>query len=223
MKNHLLTRRARIAAVTVVVAVGLAACSGDDNDASSATTARAPASSTAPSSTTTTTAPDLTALSEANFGPGCAAVPAEGAGSFAAMTAAPAATAAADNPMLSTLVAAVGATGLGATLDGPGPFTIFAPYNAAFAKIDKATLDAFLADPAGRLGPVLTYHVVAGEQLDAAELLERVTVETANGGFLAIGESGDTIEVNGSSAVVCGNVETANAIVHIVDSVLLPK
>ncbi|HEY5156072.1 MAG TPA: fasciclin domain-containing protein, partial [Acidimicrobiales bacterium] len=83
----------------------------------------------------------------------------------------PAATAASNNPALSTLVAAVKAAGLVDTLNGTGPFTVFAPTNDAFAKIDKA---------------------------------------------------GDTITVNGQTAVVCGNVQTANATVQIIDTVLMP-
>ena len=79
----------------------------------------------------------------------------------------PAATAASNNPVLSTLVSAVGAAELVDTLNGPGPFTIFAPANDAFAKIDKATLERLLADPKGDLTNILTYHVVAGEELDA--------------------------------------------------------
>lgn len=218
--------RTRLSALVAVGALGLglAACSGDDSDTSSATTA-APAASMAPSSTTTMTGDDsaMAALSEENFGPGCAAVPSSGAGSFDGMAADPAATAASNNPVLSTLVAAVGAAGLGDTLNGPGPFTIFAPANDAFAKIDEATLDTVLADPQGQLTEILTYHVVAGESLDAAELAEEGTVQTVNGGELTISERGGTIEVNGTSSVVCGNVKTANATVHIIDAVLMPS
>lgn len=74
------------------------------------------------------------------FGPGCASVPADGAGSFAGMAKDPAATAASNNPALSTLVAAVKAAGLVDTLNGPGPFTIFTPTNDAFAKIVDSVL-----------------------------------------------------------------------------------
>ena len=81
-------------------------------------------------------------------GDGCAAVPTDGAGSFAGMAEDPAATAASNNPLLSTLVTAVGEADLVDTLNGPGPFTIFAPTNDAFAKIPAADLDAVLADKA---------------------------------------------------------------------------
>ena len=84
------------------------------------------------------------------FGPACSSVPANGSGSFAGMAQDPAATAASNNPVLSTLVGAVQAAGLVDTLNGPGPFTIFAPANDAFAKIPPATLNGVLADPTGR-------------------------------------------------------------------------
>ena len=84
-------------------------------------------------------------------GPACASVPTDGEGSFDGMADDPAATAASNNPELSTLVAAVGAAGLVDTLNGEGPFTIFAPANSAFEKIPAADLEALLADPTGAL------------------------------------------------------------------------
>ena len=127
--------RIRIAAVGLAVGLALsaAACGSDSKSASTDSTT---ASTTAKAS-----------LTSENFGPGCAAVPTSGAGSFAGMAQDPAATAASNNPALSTLVAAVTAAKLVDTLNGPGPFTIFAPTNEAFAKIPKATLDTLLADP----------------------------------------------------------------------------
>ena len=83
------------------------------------------------------------------FGPGCAAVPTDGAGSFAGMAADPVATAAGNNPVLSTLVTAVGEAGLGETLNTAQDITVFAPTNDAFAALDKATLDKAMADPEG--------------------------------------------------------------------------
>ena len=157
-----------------------------------------------------------------NFGPGCAAVPKDGSGSFSGMAKDPAATAASNNPALSTLVAAVKAAGLVDTLNGPGPFTIFAPANSAFEKIDKATIDKLLADPKGDLTKILTLHVVAGKKMNADELATAGTVKTVNGAEITIAKKGDTISVNGSSAVVCGNVQTANATVQIIDTVLMP-
>ena len=161
-------------------------------------------------------------LSKENFGPACSSVPTSGAGSFAGMAQDPAATAASNNPALSTLVAAVTAAQLGDTLNGPGPYTIFAPSNDAFAKLPKSTLDAVLADPSGALTEILTYHVIAGKALDAQQLADAGTEKTVNGADVTIAATGDTITVNGESTVVCGNVKTANATVQIIDTVLMP-
>ena len=103
-------------------------------------------------------------------GPGCAAVPTDGDGSFAGMADDPAATAASNNPLLSTLVTAVSEAGLVDTLNGEGPFTIFAPVNDAFAAIPEEHLAAVLADT-DLLTGILTYHVIAGEQLSSADLV----------------------------------------------------
>lgn len=156
------------------------------------------------------------------FGPGCAAVPADGAGSFAGMAKDPAATAASNNPALSTLVAAVTAAGLVDTLNGAGPFTIFAPTNDAFAKIDPATIETLLADPTGDLTKILTFHVIPGKALKAADLLTSASETTVQGGSVAITGSGQDVTVNGTSKVVCGDVSVANGIVHIIDTVMLP-
>ena len=202
--------RIRIAAVGLAVglAFSAAACGSDSKSAST-------------DSTTASTSAKASLTSE-NFGPGCAAVPTSGAGSFAGMAQDPAATAASNNPALSTLVAAVTAAKLGDTLNGPGPFTIFAPSNDAFAKLPKATLDAVLADPTGALTKILTYHVIAGKSLDAQALADAGTEKTVNGADLTIAKTGDTITINGQSAVVCGNVKTANGTVQIIDTVLMP-
>jgi len=202
----------------------VAAACGDDGDSEAAATESDGDTS---SESTSTMAPDTEAdasgmLTEENFGDGCAAVPSDGDGSFEGMAMDPAATAASNNPELSTLTAAVTAADLVDTLNGPGPFTIFAPSNDAFAKIPAATMDALLADPGGDLTTILTYHVIAGQQLDAQQLADAGTEATVNGAEVEIAEAGDTIEVNGASAVVCGNVATANATVHIIDTVLMP-
>ena len=96
-----------------------------------------------------------------DFGPGCASVPKSGAGSFSGMATAPVATAASANPALSTLVTAVKAAGLVDTLNSASNITVFAPDNAAFAKIPAATLKKLLANKA-ELTKILTYHVAAG-------------------------------------------------------------
>ena len=199
-----------------------AACGDDEDDASSATT-EAGSDTTAMAPETTAMASDTTmagsmAEGDGPFGPACSAVPMDGEGSFDGMADDPAATAASNNPVLSTLVAAVTEAGLVDTLNGDGPFTIFAPTNDAFAAIPADQLDAVLADQE-LLTSILTYHVVGGEQLDAAALGEAGEVTTVNGATLEIGADGTT--VNGAN-VVCSNVTTANATVHIIDAVLLP-
>jgi len=154
-------------------------------------------------------------------GPGCASVPEDGAGSFAGMSAEPAATAASANPLLSTLVTAVTEADLVDTLNGDGPFTIFAPTNDAFAAIPEADLNALLADK-DELTKVLTFHVVAG-QLSAEDLVADGSATTVEGTELTFAASGDAVEVNGSATTICQDVPTANATVHIIDGVLLPS
>jgi uncharacterized surface protein with fasciclin (FAS1) repeats len=155
-----------------------------------------------------------------NFGPACSAVPANGAGSFTGMAQDPVATAASNNPVLSSLVGAVKEAGLADTLNSADGITVFAPTNDAFSALPNATLDAAMADPKGLLTTVLTYHVVAGRL--SPEMLAG-THKTLQGGTLEITGSGEDFKVNGQSSVVCGNVQTANATVYIIDNVLMPK
>jgi uncharacterized surface protein with fasciclin (FAS1) repeats len=140
------------------------------------------------------------------------------------MAADPVATAASNNPVLSTLVAAVKAAGLVDTLNSAQGITVFAPANAAFAKIPSATLNSLLANKA-ELTKVLTYHVVSG-RLSPDKLAGQHT--TLQGGALTVTGSGDSFTVTGgttgnTAGVVCGNVQTANATVYIIDSVLMPS
>lgn len=153
-----------------------------------------------------------------SFGAACADVPADGAGSFDGMAADPVATAASNNPALSTLVTAVGAAGLVDTLNGSEDITVFAPANAAFEAIPAKDLEALLKDK-DALTEVLTYHVVEG-QLSPDELTGEH--ETLAGEPLEVTGSGEDFMVNGTATVVCGNVETANATVYIIDGVLSP-
>ena len=118
-----------------------------------------------------------------------------------------------------TLAAALQAAGLVDTLKGPGPFTVFAPTDEAFAKIPRADLDALLADKA-KLTRVLTYHVVPGRVMakDVAMLKEAKTVE---GGMVRI-DTSSGVKVNGAS-VVKADVEASNGVIHVIDSVILPR
>ncbi|GAA2034025.1 hypothetical protein GCM10009839_38170 [Catenulispora yoronensis] len=157
------------------------------------------------------------AAAAAPFGAACSAVPASGAGSFTGMAADPVGTAASNNPVLSTLVTAVKTAGLVDTLNSAQGVTVFAPTNDAFAKIPADTLNAVLADKA-KLTKILTYHVVAG-RLTPDQLAG--THATLEGGKVTVTGSGESFKV-GDANVVCGNVQTANATVYIVDSVLMP-
>ena len=157
-------------------------------------------------------------------GPGCAAyadaVP-DGAGSVQGMSQDPVAVAASNNPLLKTLVAAVSGqlnpdVNLVDTLNG-SEFTVFAPVDDAFAKIDPATIDALKTDSA-TLTSILTYHVVPG-QIEPADIAG--THKTVQGADLEVTGSGDDLKVNGAS-VICGGVQTANATVYLIDTVLMP-
>jgi uncharacterized surface protein with fasciclin (FAS1) repeats len=135
------------------------------------------------------------------------------------MATAPVATAASANPALSTLVTAVKAAGLVDTLNSASNITVFAPDNAAFAKIPPATLKKLLANKA-ELTKILTYHV-APVRYTPAQLSSGTAIKTLEGGMVTPAAMGSTYEVNKAN-VVCGNVQTANATVYIIDSVLTP-
>jgi uncharacterized surface protein with fasciclin (FAS1) repeats len=222
----MLTRNRTLIAACAAIALVTAACGDDDSsDAEPATTEATETESTGGDAQPATTeatertmAEEVMSEGDAPFGPACGAVPANGEGSFAGMTDDPAATAASNNPLLSTLVTAVGEAGLVDTLNSDGPFTIFAPTDDAFAAIPPDDLEAVLADQE-LLTSILTYHVVAGESLDAAALGAAGSAATVNGAALNFGEDGTT--VNGAD-VLCSNVTTANATVHIIGEVLMP-
>ncbi len=124
---------------------------------------------------------------------------------------------------LSTLVQAVIAGGLVETLSGPGPFTVFAPSNEAFAALGQATVSALLADHA-RLVDVLTYHVVSGEVL-SSDLSSGMRVATVEGQQLLVRIKGGTVTIVGGSSrarVVQADVQASNGVAHVIDAVLLP-
>ncbi|MDX2006627.1 MAG: fasciclin domain-containing protein [Meiothermus sp.] len=129
----------------------------------------------------------------------------------------------AGNPDFSTLLAAVRAAGLGDTLAGTGPFTVFAPTNAAFAKIPKADLYKLLADRAA-LTKVLTYHVVAGS-VPAAEVvkLNGKAAKTVQGQEVTIAVAGSNVTLNGNSKVTAVDIMAKNGVIHVIDTVLMPK
>jgi uncharacterized surface protein with fasciclin (FAS1) repeats len=206
MKYRLLA----LSGLAVSLGLATAACGS-----SSSSTAAAPASSPAKAAASSS-APAAAAM---DFGPACSSVPKSGAGSFSGMATAPVATAASANPVLSTLVTAVKKAGLVDTLNSAANITVFAPDNAAFAKLPKATLDKVLADKA-ELTKILTYHVADGRQTPG-QLAAGTEIKTLEGGMVTPGKMGETYAVN-NAHVVCGNVQTANATVYIIDTVLMP-
>ena len=117
-----------------------------------------------------------------------------------------------------TLVTAVQAAGLVETLKGPGPFTVFAPTDEAFAKIPKATLDGLLADKAA-LAKVLTYHVVPGKVM--AMDVKAGKVKTVQGGSVTLATTGG-VTVDGAK-VVAADVAADNGVIHAIDTVIMPK
>lgn len=150
-------------------------------------------------------------------------VPATGAGSLKGMAQDPAATAASNNPALTTLVAAVKAAGLVDTLNGPGPFTIFAPVNSAFDKLPAGTVETLVKpENKAKLTAILTNHVIAGMKLSSADLAKMTTLDTVGGGKLTVAVSGKTITINGSTKVLLADVQVANGTVFLIDSVLIP-
>jgi LPXTG-motif cell wall-anchored protein len=118
-----------------------------------------------------------------------------------------------------TLAAALQAAGLVDTLKGPGPFTVFAPTDAAFAKLPPGTVEGLLADPA-RLRAVLTYHVVPG-RVTAAQVVGLTTATTVQGEPLRISATGGTVRIN-SATVTQADIMASNGVIHVVDTVLLP-
>jgi len=240
-------RTIKLMAACASLTLVAAACGSDADDsagdAPAATEAPAagdtPAATEAPTATEMPAATDMTAGTEmpsatdmtkgtdamavdGPSGPLCAAVPTDGEGSFAGMTDDPAATAASNNSVLSTLVTAVTEAGLVDTLNSDGPFTIFAPTNDAFAAIPPADLDAVLADQE-LLTSILTLHVIAGEELSSTELAEMGSATTVNGADITFETAADgSLMVNGQATVGCADVQTANATVHIIDAVLMP-
>ncbi|OBI80936.1 fasciclin domain-containing protein [Mycobacterium sp. E740] len=214
-------RKAVAAAGLAAVAMfGGAACSnGDSNDAS--------ASSTSAATSTTSAAPATSAMADpaANLvGSGCAAyaeqVP-SGPGSVAGMAQDPVAVAASNNPMLKTLTQALSGklnpqVNLVDTLNS-GQFTVFAPTDDAFAKIDPATIEKLKTD-APLLKSILTYHVVPGQATPAQVAGSHKTVQGAD---VKVTGQGADLKVN-DAGLVCGGVKTANATVYMIDTVLMP-
>lgn len=198
--NSVLRRTGGVAAATIL-ALSLAACGSSSSDNAS------PAMSNSPTAN----------AGAQTFGPACGAIPKTGAGSFNGMVSDPVATAASNNPLLTTLVAAVKAADLVNTLNTADGLTVFAPYDPAFAKFPKATLDSVLANKK-LLTEILTHHVVAG-QLSPDQVVG--THKTLNGDTITVSGSTSGMTVDGAK-VLCGNIPTANATVYVIDTVMMP-
>ena len=216
--------RSAVIAVAALSALSMTAACGADEPSTSAPAATESSTEETPMEESEDTMADPAANL---VGPGCAdyaeAVP-DGAGSVEGMAQDPVAVAASNNPLLKTLVAAVSGglnpkVNLVDTLNGD-EFTVFAPVDDAFAKLPKATVES-LAQPknADTLSSVLTYHVVPGQIAPDQIVGEQTTVQ---GGTVEVSGEGDDLKVNDAN-VICGGVQTANATVYLVDSVLMPK
>ena len=220
-----------VAGVAAAALLSLTACGGSGSTAGSSTSSApmssAPSSSMASPSASAKASSSAGAMSPAAnlVGPGCAAYAKQvptGAGSVEGMALDPVAVAASNNPILTTLTAAVSGklnpkVDLVDTLNG-GEFTVFAPVDDAFKKIDAATIDTLKTDDA-LLSKILTYHVVPG-QITPDKIAG--THATVQGGSVTVTGSGDNLKVDNAN-VICGGVKTKNATVYLIDSVLMPK
>jgi uncharacterized surface protein with fasciclin (FAS1) repeats len=126
---------------------------------------------------------------------------------------------AAGSSQFDTLVSLLGKAGLVETLNGKGRFTVFAPTDAAFAKVPRSTLDALGSDPA-QLKSVLLYHVAAGK-LTARKVAKRSSIKTVNGERVRVRVTRKGVKVN-NARVVAANVAASNGVIHAIDRVLLP-
>jgi len=201
--------------------LSISACTSDDSSDTTMDTTTTMTETTAPMETTESAA----AMPAGLVGPGCAAYAEQvptGPGSVEGMAQENVTTAASNNPMLTTLTAAVSGqlnpdVNLVDTLNG-GEFTVFAPVDDAFAAVDPATIETLKTDSA-LLTDVLTYHVVPGQIAPADIAGEQTTVQ---GGAVEVAGSGDEWTVNDAN-VICGGIETANATVYLIDGVLMPQ
>ncbi|HEY1133550.1 MAG TPA: fasciclin domain-containing protein [Nocardioides sp.] len=224
-RRSTMRRASGIAALALTMSVGLAAC-GDDADDDSNDGTSDPGSSETSDDAGMTEDPGMTesegATDDTTFGAACDQIPASGAGSLDGMTVDPVATAAGNNPLLTQLVGAVGLVpGLADTLNSAEALTVFAPYDPAFEAVDPAALESLTADPEA-LGAVLGYHVL-GERLEPDAIAG--TYDSFAGPEITVtgDSSGMTVGAEGTEAtVLCGGIQTANATVYVIDSVLMP-
>ncbi|HZA17339.1 MAG TPA: fasciclin domain-containing protein [Pseudonocardiaceae bacterium] len=220
----------RLAAVGAMAAltVAVGACSNPQGPTTGAQASAPVNESTAPAGEAM--APTATGVTQITdiFGPACGQVPTQGEGSAQGMVDDPVATAASNNPLLKTLVAAVTAAKLGDTLNSAEAITVFAPADPAFADLEaknpgitkQLTTDPNVASADSKLSTILKYHVV-GQRYDAAGLVQAGTVETLQGNKVTIAGTPAAPTVNGTP-VLCGNIPTKNATVFVIGQVLSP-
>ncbi len=189
--------KTKLLALIAVLALLVAACGGDDDDAAEAEV------------TTTTAAAEEAMDDEAMDDEAMEDEMTEGTIVDVAVA-----------NEFNTLVAAVQAAGLVETLQGDGPFTVFAPTDEAFAALPEGTLDSLLADP-DALAEILTYHVVSGSVL-AEDVVGLDAATTVQGSDIAIEVVDGGVVLNGSSNVVATDVKASNGVVHVIDAVILP-
>lgn len=189
-------KKRSIAAAVIAASLAFAACGDDDEATTTTAAAEATVATVAPADTTMTESTEMMSA----------------AGDIVAV--------ASGNPDFSTLVAAVAAAGLVETLQGPGPFTVFAPTNEAFAALPAGLVDKLLL-PENKdvLVQILTYHVVAGKVM-AADVTAG-DVPSVEGSDITITVDGG-VKLNGSANVVATDVEASNGVIHVIDAVILP-
>ena len=205
--------RARSSAITAGIMCAVALTAAACGSASSSTPAAAPAAS-----------PSHHAMGShvmaetARFGSDCGMIPATGMGSFHGMSMDPVAAAASHNPLLTTLAADIKTAGLAGDLDSMHALTVFAPANAAFARLPAAAMT--MMHSTAELAKILKYHVVSG-RVTPAQLASGKPLTTLEGSALEPSKMGAVYEINNAD-VICGNIQTANATVYVINRVLIP-
>jgi uncharacterized surface protein with fasciclin (FAS1) repeats len=209
-------RPAGLAAIAAALTMTAAACGSTTS--STASSAASPTTGTASSAGAAASPSHSMTETAATIGNDCGMIPASGMGSMHGMAMDPVVTAASHNPLITTLAAEITKAGLAHTLNSAGSITVFAPDNQAFKNLTAH--DMTMMSGIDELARILKYHVVSG-RVTPAELASGMTLTTLEGSTLKTARMGSTYEVN-SAAITCGNLQTANATVYIINTVLMP-
>ncbi|HET9118478.1 MAG TPA: fasciclin domain-containing protein [Pseudonocardiaceae bacterium] len=222
----------RLAAVSTLAALSavVGSCSNSQEPATGSGAGETPSSSAQAAPTSGAMTPNGSGVTQISdmFGPACAQLPKEGAGSAQDMVNDPVATAASHNPLLTTLTKAVQAANLTDTLNNAPALTVFAPADSAFQQLEtqnpgilnQLTTAPDVASPNSKLAKILTYHMV-GQRYDAAGLVQTASVDSLEGAKINIAGTPAAPTVNGAQ-VLCGNIPTKNATVFVIGQVLSP-